>query len=198
MMKTIYPNCYPAISDEFSRFQVDKGDILPTWIFIGSKPTLNLFKNTDLLMGIRTVGDQANIYTYTGIRLTKQVGHQPLFNIDTWFYPQGTANIISLAIVNKNYPVAFDTTGNLFTFHLQERDIVFRQSTGGLYYFDTTAEEDFVGAIRTSVIDNTPNETCFMSKVTENLSWFTPRQFIRAKLAWHIYATSGRPSGREF
>ena len=144
------------------------------------------------------MGNQANVHTYAGTSLTKQVGHQPLFNTETWFDPQGITNILFLAIVTKHYPVAFDTTGNFFTVQLQDREIVFRQSNSGLCYFDAKAEKEFVGSILTSVVDRTPNKTCLMSTVDEKRLWFTPCKFSRAKLARHIYAMIGIPSGRYF
>ena len=38
-------------------------------------------------MVIKTVVNQVNVYIYAGMRSTKQVGHHPLFKIDTWFKP---------------------------------------------------------------------------------------------------------------
>ena len=67
-----------------------------------------------------------------------------------------------------------------------------------LYYFDTALEEDFNGAILTHIVDDTPGETCLLITVAEKCSWFTPLQFSRAKLTWHISAMTGRPSGRDF
>ena len=69
-----------------------------------------------------------------------------------WFEPHSIANILLLAIMNKHYLVAFNTTDNFFTVHLQDREIIFIQSEGAIYYFDTVAEENFVGAIITSAV----------------------------------------------
>ena len=66
--------------------------------------------------------------------------------MDTWFYPHIIANILSLAITDKHYPVAFNTTDTSFTFHLEERKIIFIQSEGDLYCFDIVAEEEFSSA----------------------------------------------------
>ena len=78
---------------------------------------MNLFKNADLLKGINTVGNQANVHTYAGTISNKQVIHQPLFKMDTWFDPQGISNILYISMVTKYYPVDFDTTVNFFTVH---------------------------------------------------------------------------------
>ena len=85
-----------------------KGPTPSTWILLDSQSILNLFKNINLLTGIMMVANQFNVYTYTGMKSTKQVGHHPLFKVDAWFDPHVTANIISLAIVTKNYPMSFD------------------------------------------------------------------------------------------
>ena len=57
-----------------------------------------------------------------------------------------------------------------------------------MYYFDTSAAVDFDGAIFTSIVNSTPDETYLLNTMGENRSWFTPRQFDRAKLARRIYA----------
>ena len=98
-----------------SKFQ---GKIPPAWIFLDIQLALNMFKNPELLVGIKTVANQENVYTYAGMRLTKQVGHQPLLKLDMWFNPHGIMNIISLAVVTNHYHVAFDATNNFFTVHL--------------------------------------------------------------------------------
>ena len=103
-----------------------KGEILVTWILVNSQSNLKLFKNKDILAGIRKVGNQANVYTYAGMNSTKQVKHQPLFKMDSWFNPHNNSNIISLEIVTKNYPVAFNKMEIFFTDHLQDQDIMFR------------------------------------------------------------------------
>ena len=100
-----------------------------------------------------------NVHTYVGMRLTKHTVHQPLFNMEMWFDPHGIPNILSLAIINKHYHVGFYSAENFFAFHIQDMEIVFRQSEGGLYNFDIEAEEDFGGAILTYFLEGTPNKT---------------------------------------
>ena len=70
--------------------------------------------------------NQENLHTYVGMISTKQVGHHPIFKLSMWFEPHGIENILYLTIVTKKHPVAFDTTDNLFTVHLQDRYIFFR------------------------------------------------------------------------
>ena len=77
--------------------------------------------------------------------------------------------------MTKNYPMVFETMENFFTVHLQDREIVFRQSEGGLCYFNTTVEEDNNGAILTSIIEVMPDEMCLLITLAEKRSLFTPR-----------------------
>ena len=76
-------SCYSDSSNEFSGCQVNKGHITATWILLDIQLTLNLFNNEDLLTVIRTVANQSNVYTYIGMKSTKEVGHLPLFKLDT-------------------------------------------------------------------------------------------------------------------
>ena len=103
------------------------------------------------------------------MRFNKQIRHQSLFIIYTWFDPRGITNTLSLAIMTKNYPTSFYTMDSFFKIHVQDRDIVFSQSEGRLYYFDTAAEEDFDGVILTSVLDCTLDKTCLLITLEENL-----------------------------
>ena len=83
MMGTLNAKYYSDSSNEFSGCQVTKGQIPPTWILLDSQLTLNLFKNADLLIRIKTVDNQANVNTYVGMGSTEQTGYQTLFNLDT-------------------------------------------------------------------------------------------------------------------
>ena len=114
-----------------------KGRSTTPWILLDSQSALILSNNADLLSGIKMVVNQVNGHNYAGMRLTKQTGHHPLFNLETWFNLHSIANIFLLSIVTKHYPIVFNTVENFFTFHLQDREIVFRQSEGGLYSLDT-------------------------------------------------------------
>ena len=165
MMGTLNAKYYSDSSDEFSGFQVTKGQIPPTWILLDSQLTLNLFKNADLLIRIKTVDNQANVNTYVGMGSTKQTGYQTLFNLDTWFDLHSIEKIFSITIVTKHYPAAFNTAENFFTFHFQDKEITFRQSEGVQYYFNTAMGEDFDINIFTYIVGGTPKETCLLIMV---------------------------------
>ena len=63
IMGNLNPNCYSDSNEELSGFQVATRQILPTWILICGQSTLKLFKDAELLTEIKTVGNQANVYT---------------------------------------------------------------------------------------------------------------------------------------
>ena len=120
-------------------------------------------------MGINTVTKKTNVYTYAGMKLMKQVGHQTLFKLDAWFESHNIYNILSLDIMTKHYPVEFYLMGNLFEVHLQDQEIVFSKYESVMYYFDT-AVVDFDGEILTSIVYITPVETSVLNTVAENCS----------------------------
>ena len=66
------------------------------------------------------------------MKSTKQVGYQTLFKLDVRFDPHGISNILSLAIMEKHYPVSFGIMENFFTVHLQGQEILFRKCEIGL------------------------------------------------------------------
>ena len=78
MLSLIY---YLDSSNKLSVFHVAKVQIPPTLTLLDSQSTPNLFKNVDLLTGIKTMVKQDNIYTYVGMMSTRQVGHHPLFKL---------------------------------------------------------------------------------------------------------------------
>ena len=120
-------------------------------------------------MGINTVTKKINVYTYAGMKLMKQVGHQTLFKLDAWFESHNISNILSLDIMTKHYPVEFYLMGILFEVHLQDQEIVFSKYESVMYYFDT-AVVDFDGEILTSIVYITPVETSVLNTVAENCS----------------------------
>ena len=53
------------------------------------------------------------------MKLKKQVRHQTLFKLVTWFDPHGIVNIISISI-EKKFPAAFNTMEIFFAVQPQD------------------------------------------------------------------------------
>eukprot|EP00957_Ditylum_brightwellii_P103252 7869808-Ditylum_brightwellii.AAC.1 len=94
-----------------------KGKMDPNWILLDSESTINMFCNADLLTNIRRSKYSLDIYSTTGKSTTDWIGDLPGFST-VWLYPDGTANILSLAKVAKKFPVIYDSSnGQGFIVH---------------------------------------------------------------------------------
>lgn len=101
---------------------------------------------------------------------------------EVWYCPDAIANILSLALVAKKYPVSYDSRdGNMFVVHKPGKEILFKQSGNGLFYHDF--------ADRAVVLVN---------MVTENREGFTDREYQRTQAARRALAMVGYPSPRDF
>ena len=61
-----------------------------------------------------------------------------------WYHPNGITNILSLSWVKDQHPVTYDSrAGNAFVVHKPDGSTrTSHQSDHGLYYHDTTLQED--------------------------------------------------------
>ena len=80
------------------------------------------------------------LHCTVGVSRTSTVGEFPGFEQDdTWLYPSGIANILSLVLVRKQYRVTYESflQGTpSFVVHLSnDRKMKFVESYQGLYYY---------------------------------------------------------------
>jgi hypothetical protein len=106
-----------------------------------------------------------------------------LWNYGTvWFNKEGIANILSMSLLKKKFPVTYDSAkGDYFIVKKPDKNIIFAGSPSGLYYHDTTNQA--------AMLVNT---------VKQNREGFTDREFDRAKLAHRALGLVGYPSPRDF
>jgi hypothetical protein len=101
---------------------------------------------------------------------------------EVWFSENAIANIILLSRVKERYPVKYDiTAGNQFVIIQPDKEVIFNQSSSGLYYHDT--------ANQAIVMVNT---------VAENREGFTQREYDDAKVARRGLVMVGYPSPKDF
>eukprot|EP00957_Ditylum_brightwellii_P100371 7650700-Ditylum_brightwellii.AAC.1 len=86
-----------------------KGKINKHWILLDSQSTINMFCNADLLTNIRRSEYLLDIYSTAGKSTTDLIGDLPGFGT-VWLYPNGIANILSLAKVAKKFSITFDSS----------------------------------------------------------------------------------------
>jgi len=161
------------------------GDIPKTWILLDNQSTVDVFHNPALLQNIRENTTSMNIKCNAGMTTTKMVGDLPGYGT-VWYYPNGIANILSLARVEeRGYQVVYDSKdGHAFRVHKADGSVrTFNKSERGLFYMDTDGNAEGITLINT---------------VANNRSNYTNRDYSRAVLARQIQKTIGRPSTRAF
>jgi hypothetical protein len=140
--------------------------LLPAgWILLDNQSTVNVFCNPKMLRNIRPA------------KTTMGYG-------EVWFNPKGIANILSLAKVEEQHRVTYDSAdGQGFTVH--KGDGVtrqFKKSKRGLFYLNVTE--------RTG--------TALVNTVADNQNRYTVRSYKQAELARKIQNMLGRPSTRDY
>eukprot|EP00957_Ditylum_brightwellii_P142929 10890079-Ditylum_brightwellii.AAC.1 len=119
-----------------------KGKINRYWILLDSQSTINVFCNADLLLNIRRSRYALDIYSTAGKSTTDLIGNLPSFGT-VWLYPDGIANILSLAKVAEKLPVTFDSSdGQGFVVHKSNGSVrSLKKSRNGLFYCTASAHE---------------------------------------------------------
>jgi hypothetical protein len=143
--------------------------------------TSDIFCNRKLVTDIRLSSGSLKVHCNAGTKVVNNVA--TLRNYGTaWFNDDGIVNILSMSLVNTNFPVRYDsTTGDQLIVLKPDKDVIFAASSNGLYYHDTTN--------RAIVMVNT-------IKVT--MEGFADREFERAKAARRALGFVGYPSPRDF
>jgi hypothetical protein len=126
--------------------QAGDGQINENWVLLlDSQSACDVFYNPKFLSNIHDTKDGREIHMHCNARISVVKMIRDLAGYGTvWFYPGGIANILSLALVQKQIRVTFDsTTGNAFIVH--DRSMrKFPMSTCALYYCDMGKQQGSV------------------------------------------------------
>jgi hypothetical protein len=151
------------------------------WILLDTGSISDIFFNPKLVTNIRLSSGSLKVHCNAGTKIVKHVA--TLNNYGTvWFNKDRIANILSMSLVNKKFPVRHDSTaGDQFIVSKHEKDIIFAASSSGLYYHDTTNRA-----------------VMLVTTVKEKKEGFTDREFTKAKAARRAMRLVGYTPPRDF
>ena len=117
-----------------------------------------------MLLNIRKVRrkDAIRVHCNSAVNVVDRVGDLPGYGT-VWYEPIGIANILSMSRATKKLLVIFDIEGRIvFRMVLPDREVRFKLSPNGLYYFDAAYRE---------------NSVLLLNTVLENREGFTRREY---------------------
>jgi hypothetical protein len=174
-----HPDGYESV-EEFS-FHQSQRHVNPNWILLDTGSTSDIFCNRKLVSNIRLSSGSLKVHCNAGTNVVRHVATPRNYGT-VWFNKDGIANILSMSLVSRKFPVRYDSaSGDQFVVSKPDKDVIFSASKSGLYYHDTTN--------RAVVLVNT---------VKQNKEGLTEREFNRAKSARRALGIIGYPSPRDF
>jgi hypothetical protein len=143
-----------------------------------------------MISNIRTSPQPICVRTNGGHQISTLIGDITNLGI-VWYNPQSIANILSVSEVRKVCCVTMDTqTEPSICIHKTNgKQMVFREHSDGLYYYDTVAHQ--------GAPESTPPTILYQS-VEENKKIVTKREIEAADVARDLYRKIGRPSEAKF
>jgi hypothetical protein len=164
-----------------------EGVIPHSWILLDNQSTVNIFHNRELMYGIQTAERWMHIRCNAGVTRTNLMGKVKGFPGEVWYHPNGVANILSLAAVEKHFDVTYDGKNRCFHVHKPDGGVRrFRRSNKGLHYWDTMETEE--------AVDESRGDAVFFNTVDDKKSEYTVRSYRQAELARKVQNMIGRPS----
>jgi hypothetical protein len=162
------------------------------WVLIDSQSTLHLFNNSELLTNIQKTSTTMRIASNGGYSSPTMQGEYDGFG-RMWYDPNAIANILSLALVQDEYRVWFDSQDSTAAFYVDMREkgiLKFKQSSEprGLYHYDTS-------------IHNQPDQqigTVMVRTVDDRRAKYSDHDYQRAVEAREIQGKIGFPSLRQY
>ena len=186
--------------NEFTFHIRDPTAIPDSWVLLDSQSTVNMFSNPNLLRNIRPANKCMNVRGNAGVSRTNMIGDFKGYPEPVWYDPNGIANILSMAQVERYFPVTYGDE-KCFIVHkkngMQRR---FVKSDRGLYYLDTATARSDAEPTEDQAVQPTEEqpETILLSTVEDKKSKYTVRDYRQAELARKIQNMIGRPSLRDY
>ena len=156
------------------------------WILLDNQSSVTIFCNKDLVENIRE-SKTGNMYLSTngGLLVTKHKADLPQWG-EVWFNENAITNIFSYAEMADRYRITYDSTkDDAFVVHLPNKSVRYERIGNNLYVYKPPRKES-------------SQRLQLLNMVEENTSFYTQRQFNRAKRARDLYHALGTPSIEDF
>ena len=166
--------------------QVRTGGLKKNYLYLDTCTTNDQMVNPSYLTGVHTAKDPLNLHTNAGTSTSRQQGF--MGSKKFWLDRMGIANVISLASLEEDHAVSYDSRrdGGSFVVHTGESDIVFKRCPDTGFPFidlDDVTHGD-KGAILVQAV----------STVRENYEGFTKRDVLKARAAKELQSKLGYAS----
>jgi hypothetical protein len=150
------------------QFQQFEAHEMRNWILLDNQSSVSVFCNRDLVQNIRKSSDgDMHLSTNGGVLVTSNKADLPQWG-EVWFNNSAITNIISYAEMADRFRITYDSgKEDAFIVHLSsDKTVRFSRLGNNLYVFKPPIKE-----------------TQLLNTVEENKTFYTQRQFDRAKRA---------------
>ena len=159
-------------------------DEMCDWILLDNQSSVTVFCNKDMVNNIHESKESMHLATNGGTLITTKEADLPHWG-KVWFKDQAITNIFSYAEMSDKYRITYDSKDDdAFIVHLPEQPVRFERLGNNLYVFKPPMKRNTLRFL--------------LNTVEENKTFYTQRQFERAKRARDLYHALGTPSINDF
>jgi hypothetical protein len=154
-------------------------------ILLDNQSTTTIFCNPDFIKDVVDSDTPMYLSTNGGILTTKKKATVPGWG-KVWYNPSAITNVFSYAEMAQRYPITYDSTKeDAFIVHKDGKEVKFKRMPNGLYAFTPPR------------VCRSAHQQSHVTTVEENKTFYTPKQFEKAKQARDFYHAMGTPTVKD-